>query len=235
MASFSVILLTAPPPGLASEGEGALTRVDGKEALLRSAELFVTNAAIKQILVVFPAEQAEEAKKRFGAHFSFAGIKVATGGPRWLDQAAAGLEKLAGETTHVLVHDGARCCVPHTDIDRVIEETSKLGATEGKSVGLVSPVRSTLVELDEGGSPVGYRTPGGFAQLLGPQGYTRKAFEELAKRKQEIHPSNLRTVRASPLNARVGGSGDERLIKAMIGLLPRPQKKVDGPFQEAQW
>ncbi len=46
---FAVIVLTAPPPGLAPEAGGAYVRVDGREALLRSVELFVNRAGVAQI------------------------------------------------------------------------------------------------------------------------------------------------------------------------------------------
>lgn len=230
MANFTVVLLTAPPPGQSSEAGGALTRIDGKESLLRAAELFVTVPSVKQVLVVFTQEDADEAKKRFAAHFSFTGIKVATGGPRWLDQVAAALPKLAPETTHVILHDAARPAVPYTDIERLLEEAEKAGA-----VALTVPCRSTLLELDEGSNPVSYHLPNRFVQLVTPQAFDKKTFEELAATKQELHPSRIHILKASPLNIRVGGPGDEKLAKTMIGMLPKPIKQSNGPFGEAQW
>lgn len=230
-ATFAVVLLTAPPPGQISEAGGALQRIDGRESVLRAAELFVNRDNIKQILVVFEPDDLEEAKRKFGGHFALTGIKLASGGPRWLDQVAAALPKLDASVTHVILHDAARPCVAYSDVDSILEETAKAqtGAT------LVSPSRASLLEVDEHGNPLAYHLPSRFVQLLTPQGFTRKAFEELGKTKQEIHASALRLVKGSPLNIRVGGPGDEKLAKTFLGMLPKPVKKADGPFSEAQW
>src|SRR3954462_10082336 len=112
MAHFSVLLLTAAPPGLGKDAAGgALLKVDGREAILKSSELFLNRDNIKQILVVFSADQVEEAKRKFGGHFGFSGVKLITGGPKWIDQAAAAAEKISADVTHVLVHDAARPAV----------------------------------------------------------------------------------------------------------------------------
>ena len=47
MAVFSVLLLTAPPPGLSGEAGGSLVKIDGREALLRSVELFLNRENVK--------------------------------------------------------------------------------------------------------------------------------------------------------------------------------------------
>ena len=40
-ATFSVLLVTAAPPGHGSESGGAFVKIDGRESLLRCAELFL--------------------------------------------------------------------------------------------------------------------------------------------------------------------------------------------------
>src|SRR5437016_11967943 len=111
MAVFSVLLMTAPPPGQAGDAGNSLVKIDGREALLRTAELFLNRENIKQIQLAFLPEHVEEAKRKHGGHFGFSGIKVLTGGPRWIDQWAAAATKLAPEATHVIVHDAARPAV----------------------------------------------------------------------------------------------------------------------------
>ena len=79
MATFSVLLLTAPPPGIEKTGgNGAFVKVDGRESLLKAAELFLNRDPVKQIQVVISAEQVEEAKRKYGGHFGFSGIKIIT-------------------------------------------------------------------------------------------------------------------------------------------------------------
>lgn len=230
-AVFSVLVLTAPPPGLLSEAGGPFIKVDGKEVLLRAAELFINRPQIRQILVVFEDDELERARQRFGSHFAFTGIKTVAGGPRWLDQFTAAADKLLPETTHVLVHDAARCVVPYTDIDAVLQETA---ACES-AVGLVTPVRSVLVEVGDAAEPLAYHLPNQYVQLLTPQGFTRAEFEKVAATKQETHARQIRLVKGSPLNTRSRGPGDERMIQTLLTMLPAPVKAGDGPFAEARW
>lgn len=230
-AVFSVLIVTAPPPGQAGEGSGYQVKVDGREALLRSVELFLNRANVKQVQVALDQAGAEESKRKFGNHLGFSGVKLAWATGRWIDQAAAGAAKLVPEATHVIVHDAARPCVPYGDIDALME------AAEGHdAVALTAPVRAGLVELDEGGGAVASHLPGRFAQLLTPRAYGRAKYLEMAKAKQEVHPSQLRLVPGSALNVRVGSTGDAGLAKAMLSMLPKPKlKAASSPFEEAQW
>ena len=124
MAIFSAVLLTAAPPGLAAEaggGSGAFVKIDGRESLVRSIELFLNRDPIKHLFLVLLPEVAQEAKQKHGAHLSFSGVKVLTAGPRWMDQIRAAAEALPPEATHAIVHDAARPVVPYADIDALIE------------------------------------------------------------------------------------------------------------------
>src|SRR4051812_12401635 len=97
MAEFSVLLVTAAPPGHGAEAGGAFVKVDGRESLLRAAELFLNRPSIKQIQIVFMADDMEECKRKYGGHLGFAGVKVVSGGATWMEQVAAAAEKLAPE------------------------------------------------------------------------------------------------------------------------------------------
>src|SRR5688572_10400074 len=107
-AEFAVLLITAAPPGQVTEAGGAFVKIDGREALLRSVELFLNRNNIKQIQLAFDTESIEEAKKKYGGHLSFSGVKLVPAGPKWMDQIAAGAEKLSESATHVIIHDAAR-------------------------------------------------------------------------------------------------------------------------------
>ena len=52
MATFSVVVATAAPPGMGAEAAGAYVKIDGREALLRSIELFLNRPNIKQIQLI---------------------------------------------------------------------------------------------------------------------------------------------------------------------------------------
>jgi 2-C-methyl-D-erythritol 4-phosphate cytidylyltransferase len=173
----------------------------------------------------------DEAKRKYAPHLSFSGVKMITGGPRWIDQIAAAAGKIADECTHVIIHDAARPAVPYSDIEALMDAAEKHDA-----VVLAAPSRTTLVEVDEGGNALAIHPAAQFMQLLTPQVYSRKKFEEMAKTKQEPHASQLHLLKGSSLNVRIGGPGDASLIKAMLSLLPKPKLKGPlNPFEEAQW
>ncbi len=70
--SFSVVILTAPPPGQLSEAGGAFVKIDGRECLLQRVELFLNRDNVKQIqLSSSSPNQLEEASRKFGPHLSF--------------------------------------------------------------------------------------------------------------------------------------------------------------------
>jgi 2-C-methyl-D-erythritol 4-phosphate cytidylyltransferase len=231
MAVFSVLILTAAPPGLSIESGGAHVKIDGREALLRSVELFLNRENVKQIQIVFLPDDVEEAKRRHGGHFGFSGVKVVSAGPRWIDQWIAGAAKLSPEATHVLIHDAARPAVAYSDIDALLE-----AAEQHPIVSLATPCRATLVEVDEGGTPMAFHSPANFMQLLTPQSFTAAKFLEVAKSKQEPHASQFTLLKGSPLNVRVNGGADASLVRTLIGMLPKPKAKpLSSPFEEAQW
>jgi 2-C-methyl-D-erythritol 4-phosphate cytidylyltransferase len=229
--TFSVLLLTAPPPGLGSEAGGAFVKIDGREALLRSVELFLNRDNIKQLQLVIPPDAMEEVKRKYGGHLGFSGVKLLSGGPKWVDQIAAGAASLSAETTHVIVHDAARPAVPYSDIDALMSE-----AETKPAVALTTPLRTTIIETDEGGNAVAAHSPQRYVQLLTPQAFNRAKFDEIAKSKSELHPSQWALVKGSPLNIRAGGPGEAGLVKTMINMLPKARIKApSSPFEEAQW
>ena len=232
MAQFSVLLLTAAPPGLPKDAAGgALLKVDGREAILKSSELFLNRDNIKQIQLAFDKDEIEEGKRKYGGHLSFSGVKLVAAGPKWMEQISAGAEKLSESATHVIIHDAARPAVSYGDIDCVMEAAAKHAI-----VALTAPLRASLVELDEGHSQVAVHASNRYVQLLTPQVFTREKFLAMAKSKQEPHASEMHLEKGTPLNVRVGGSGDATLVNQMIRMLPKPKLKApSSPFEEAQW
>ena len=231
MAIFSVLLLTAPPPGQSAEAGGAFIKVDGRESVLRAVELFLNRENVKQIQLVFLPEALEEGKRKYGGHLSFSGVKAVTGGPRWVDQVAAAAQKIAAECTHVILHDAARPAVAYSDIDALMEE-----AERHPVISLATPCRAMLAEIDDGGAPMAFHPPGRFMQLLTPQAFSKERFAQWASSKQDPHASEFTLLKGSPFNIRVGSAADAGTVKTMLGLLPKPKvKPLSSPFEEAQW
>jgi len=232
MSQFSVLILTAAPPGLGKDAAGgAFLKIDGRESLLKSAELFLNRDEIKQILVVVTADQVEEAKRKYGPHFGFSGIKFVVGGSRWIEQIAAGKEKIDPASTHVIVHDAARPAVAFSDVDAILA-----AADSAKVAALSYPLRATLAETDEGGSPVTLHTPDRYVQIVTPIAYAKKTYDEMAASKTDPHASLFTLVKGLPQNVRVNSPADVPLVSAMIKILPKPKLKApSSPFDEAQW
>lgn len=230
MSTFSVVILTAAPSAGMDPGS-AFVKVDGRECLLKSVELFLNRDPIKQIqLVVLPAA-LEESKRKFGPHFAFSGVKLLPGGPTWLDQLAAATEKVSPECSHVIIHDAARPIVAFNDIDALIDEAQKHVV-----VALATPMRSSLAKIDETGEILSIESPQRFMQVVTPWAIKREKFVDLAKAKREPSPSEVHLLKGSHLNMRVNSAGDAILAKAMIGMLPKPKMRAaDNPFEEAQW
>jgi len=231
MAIYSVILLTAAPAGQSSEAGGAYVKVDGRESLLRAVEMFLNRDNVKQLQLVVTQQSAEEAKRKFGANLGLYGVKLVAGGVKWIEQIQAAGKNVAAECSHVLVHDTARPAVPYTDIEAAMGESEKSDA-----VILAAPVRSSLIELDEGSAGLAYHLPSRFMQIQTPQIFARKVFDQMVKSGAEPHASQVKIVRGSPLNIRVGSASDASFAKAMIAMLPKPKiRAASSPFDEAQW
>jgi 2-C-methyl-D-erythritol 4-phosphate cytidylyltransferase len=229
MATFSVIVLTAAPPGGGAEAGGAFVKIDGRESLLRSVEMFLNRDNVKQIQLVFDNDKLEEGKRKYGGHLSFSGVKVVGSTAKWHDQIAAAAERVSPDATHVVIHDAARPAVPYSDIDELFAAAEKHPA-----VVLTAPVRSGLIELDAGGNPAGYRSASEFGQVLTPQVYSKEKFARIAQSKADLHASELSLLKGSPLNVRVS-AGEASIVNALIKMLPKAKTKALSPFEEAQW
>jgi 2-C-methyl-D-erythritol 4-phosphate cytidylyltransferase len=230
MATFSVLLLTAAPPGH-GEGGGAYLKIDGRESLLRAVEMFLNRDNVKQMQLVVPAAGAEEAKRKYGANLGFSGVKLIVGGVKWIEQIQAGAKTISPECSHVIVHDAARPAVPYTDIESIMT-----AADSSEAAVLAAPIRSTLLEVDEGSNGLAYHLPSQFLQVQTPQVYSRKMLEQIAADGKEPHASQLKIVKGSPLNVRLATGADASFVRAMITMLPKPKTRAaSSPFDEAQW
>ena len=232
MPVFAAVIVTAPPFTPGAEATAALAKIDGREVVLRSVELFLNRDEIKQIQLIVPNELLEDVKKKHGAHLGFAGVKVSGAAPKFGQQISIAAEKLAAEATHVLVHDAARCIVPYTDLEALMS----LAGGKAAATALSYPVRNGMVELDEGGNPVGTVEASRFAQIVTPLLLSKQKFQELASAKREPHGSELSLLKASALNIRVGGASEGNIARSMLNMLPKPKPKGGlTPFEEAQW
>ncbi len=225
MSDIAVIILTAPP--LPTDPPGAMTKIEGRESVLRCMEMFTNRDGIVQTMVVIDGKNAEEIKRKLGSHLMFMGIKLVTGGDNWWTQLADAKKVLSDDAKHILVHDGARPAVPYNDLDALLAMAGKKDA-----VALAAKVPSVVVKAPKlPGAGWAFDQP--IASLLTPVLFTRAGLDEAVR--ESKFPSPIELIEGSPLNLRVGTS-EPSLVKAMLGLLPKPKLKApSSPFEEAQW
>ena len=75
MSVFSVVILTAAPAGQSAEAGGAFVKIDGREILYKSVELFLNRDNVKQIQVVFAEDMLDEAKRNSVRTLGFRGSR----------------------------------------------------------------------------------------------------------------------------------------------------------------
>ncbi len=226
---FGAVVFTAPDVGGCAGG--AMLKIDGRESLLRSLELFVNRDSITQITAVLLPDEAEEIKRKLSSHLMILGIRAVTAGPGLREQMAASIEKMPADVTHVILHDASRPLVSPLDVDALMEAARKSAA-----VALVGPVHAGLVSVDESGTLTDLRAAKSLRQLLTPWCLKRDVFEQLVKTGPMGVLSRLVPLESSPINVRVGGSADGSIARALLPLVPKPKPKAStNPFEEAQW
>lgn len=226
---FGAVVFTAPD--VSGSAGGAMLKIDGRESLLRSLELFVNRESVPQIIAALLPDEAEEIKRKLSSHLMILGIRAVTAGPGLREQMAASLEKLPAEVTHVILHDASRPLVSPLDVDALMDAARKSAA-----VALVGPVNAGLVSLDETGTLTDLRTAKSQRQLLTPWCLKRDVFEQLIKTGPTGVLSRLVPLESSPVNVRVSGGADASIARALLPLVPKPKPKAaSNPFEEAQW
>ncbi len=207
-------------------------RLDQKAVWLHSAERFLNRDDVAQVILVIAGDDQEDFMSRFGPNVAILGIDVVHGGSERADSIENGLQRVAGATTLVVIHDAARPCVRDEDIDAVIQAGRKSGAAI-----LATPVNSTLKSVSDrvvretvsrdgmwlAQTPqVFHREPlaAAFAARAGAQPTDEAELMELAG-----HP--VQVVPGSPLNIKITTRRDLKLAAAILKSMPAP--KLDGP------
>ena len=155
-------------------------------------ELFLNRENVKQILLVATPDSEEEVKRKFGGSLGFMGVKLVVGGKKWQEQIAAAVPRIAVESTHIVLHDAARPVVPQADIDAILEAAEKQPA-----VALTAPLRSPILELDEGIGAMALHAPTLYTQLLTPQAFGASACWN-SPRAAMFTPPNGRSSKVPP-------------------------------------
>ncbi len=114
--------------------------IRGVPMVLRAVRPFLAHPEVGRVVLVLPAADAE-APPEFLAGLTGERLVLAPGGATRSDSVSAGLAELGGDSTVVLVHDGARPFVERDVIDAVIRH-----ARQGESAIAAIPLSDTLKE-----------------------------------------------------------------------------------------
>ena len=184
--------------------------VGGVPVLLRAIRPFARHPDVAQTVVVLPAADVA-APPAWLQDLAGPRLLLAPGGSERSDSVAAGLARLSGELTTVLVHDAARPFVSRSIIDAVI-------AAARSGVGAVPavPVGDTLKELAERGERI-QRTVARerLWRAQTPQGFPRALLE---RAHAAARAEGVRLTDDAMAVERIGGEvrvvpGSERNIK----------------------
>lgn len=116
----------------------------GKSLLLRTVEAFYYCHDIDDIVIVTRDEDVDFANKEL--HFASKKIhSIISGGSSRAESAFIGFNNIPESTTHVAIHDGARCLIDCRDISSVVSSAIKYGAASAAEA-----VASTVKIIEAG-------------------------------------------------------------------------------------
>ncbi len=102
--------------------------VDGKSVLLRSVEAFSESGYVNDILIVTSKEYLDTVKDMVNTHKLTKVIGVIEGGETRFDSAFNALEAVPDKTTHIAIHDSARCLITPEMINDIAAKAFSTGA-----------------------------------------------------------------------------------------------------------
>ena len=114
-------------------------RLDNKEIVAHTIEVFYKNKNIDEIVVCVKEEEEEFFKKHIIQKYKFKNVKVVKGGDERQDSIYNGLKQISKECKVVLIHDGARPFIE----DEIINESIEIAKIK-KAVVVGVPVKDTI-------------------------------------------------------------------------------------------
>lgn len=193
MISQTRIWTIVPAAGSGARMQAALPKqylpLRGRPVLLHTVERLCAYPRVDGLIVGIGARDDHwpTIKDRCGMFGKFIGSFV--GGDERADTVLKGIDALstkARETDWVMVHDGVRPCVRHSDIGRLIDTVASSGAG-----GLLAvAVNDTIKRADSNGDVIETVPRAGLWRALTPQmfrlGELRRALQQALERGEEI-------------------------------------------------
>jgi 2-C-methyl-D-erythritol 4-phosphate cytidylyltransferase len=217
--------------------------LDGRAVWLRSVELFINRADVKQCLVVVSPDDQEMFRRRYGANLAFMDLQIANGGAERFESVANALAMLKPEIDFVAIHDAVRPCLTETLINNVFAKAQATGAAL-----LAMPVPDTLKNVDAKNQVTGTTPRKGLWLAQTPQVFRRDWLEEAyAKRSQlgaeitddaqlvEALGKPVHVVEGASTNIKITTRADLALADAILKSAPKPKPSgPTNPFSEEE-
>src|SRR4051812_31194297 len=144
MANFAVVFPAAGRSSRFKDKEKKpFATLDGRAVWLRSVELFINRAEVKQCLIVVSPDDQEMFRRRYGANLAFMDLQIANGGAERFESVANALAMLKPEIDFVAIHDAVRPCLTENHINNVFAKAQEKGAAL-----LAMPVPDTIKNVD---------------------------------------------------------------------------------------
>lgn len=122
-----------------------LALIDGIPVVIRSALAFQRSEQVGEIILAVPAGEEERYADLCG-QYGITKLKAAVhgGATRFLSVKNA-LTQVSGECSYIAIHDGARPLISTVDVDRVLNDAVRYGASIA-----AAPVTDTIKQADGG-------------------------------------------------------------------------------------
>lgn len=172
------VSVVIPASGMGSrmnqKGPKQFIEVNGKSILAHTIEVFEKIERIESIIVVVGAQDVQFTKNNIikpGGYKKV--VEIVSGGKERRDSVYNGLKVLPKETTHVLIHDGARPLVKPMEVNASIECAKIYGAC---IVGVRA--KDTIKIIDENGFVVDTPNRSRVYQIQTPQCFEKNLIIE---------------------------------------------------------
>lgn len=152
--------------------------VNDKALLAYTIEAFETNEDIDAIVLVVGEEDITYVKQDIIKKYRYSKVfDIVTGGQERRDSVYNGLIAIPGETSHVLVHDGARPLVSQEEITKSVE-----GAIKYRACVLGAKVKDTIKVTNEEAYVISTPIRKNTYQIQTPQAFEKGLLLEAYKR-----------------------------------------------------
>lgn len=210
MSKFAVVLAAAGKSSRFGDPhtKKVYAKIGDKPLWMYSAELFADRKDVGQILIVIAEQDKELFNEKFAASAAMLGVQPVLGGVERADSVRNALVQVNAACELIAVHDAARPCLSHSDVDRVFQAAREHGAAL-----LATPVNATLKRVQ--GSVVEETVPRDGLWLA----QTPQVFEtRLLKKAYDGHPNASQATDEASLVEAMGHEvriveGDSRNIK----------------------